>query len=102
MSNADSILQDINIECPDAYIIDYRLLGNMNGIEVAIEILNKFPSACIIFITAFEFVQNEISKRDIFKDKNIDVLIKPVKLNQIQNSIINLISKRNLISTSVH
>lgn len=100
--NADNILQDIDIEPPDVYIIDYRLLGNMNGIEVAIEILNKFPSACIIFITAFEFVQKEILKRDIFKHKNIDVLIKPVKLNQIQNSIINLISKSNLVSTSVH
>lgn len=97
--NADTILEDINIEPPDVYIIDYRLLGNMNGIEVAIEILNKFPSACIIFITAFEFVQKEISKRDIFKDKNMDVLIKPVKLNAIQNTIINLIS-RSLVSTS--
>ena len=97
--NADTILEDINIEPPDVYIIDYRLLGNMNGIEVAIEILNKFPSACIIFITAFEFVQKEISKRDIFQDKNIDVLIKPVKLNAIQNTIINLISK-SLVSTS--
>ena len=58
--NADNILQDIDIEPPDVYIIDYRLLGNMNGIEVAIEILNKFPSACIIFITAFEFVQKDI------------------------------------------
>ncbi len=97
--NADTILEDINIEPPDVYIIDYRLLGNMNGIEVAIEILNKFPSACIIFITAFEFVKKEISKRDIFQDKNIDVLIKPVKLNAIQNTIINLIS-RSLVSTS--
>lgn len=97
--NADTILEDINIEPPDVYIIDYRLLGNMNGIEVAIEILNKFPSACIIFITAFEFVKKEISKRDIFQDKNIDVLIKPVKLNAIHNTIINLIS-RSLVSTS--
>ena len=97
--NADTILEDINIEPPDVYIIDYRLLGNMNGIEVAIEILNKFPSACIIFITAFEFVKKEISKRDIFQDKNIDVLIKPVKLHAIQNTIINLISK-SLVSTS--
>jgi len=55
---------------------------------------------CIIFITAFDFVQKEISKRDIFKDKNIEVLIKPVKLNAIQNTIINLISK-SLVSTSV-
>jgi two-component SAPR family response regulator len=65
----------------------------MNGIEVAVEILNKFPSACIIFITAFELLEQEISKRDIFSDKNIDVLLKPVKLNQIQNSLINLISR---------
>ncbi|RPJ29999.1 MAG: response regulator, partial [Nitrosopumilales archaeon] len=76
--NADTILDDIDVEYPDVYIIDYRLLGNMNGIEVAVEILNKFPSACIIFITAFELLEQEISKRDIFYDKNIDVLIKPV------------------------
>ena len=91
--NADTILDDIDVECPDVYIIDYRLLGNMNGIEVAVEILNKFPSACIIFITAFELLEQEISKRDIFYDKNIDVLIKPVKLHQIQNSLMNLLSR---------
>ena len=91
--NADNILQDIDIECPDAYIIDYRLLGNMNGIEVAIEILKKFPLACIVFITAVELLDQEISKHDIFSDKNIDVLIKPVKLNEIQDSLTNLISK---------
>ncbi|HEX7817886.1 MAG TPA: response regulator [Nitrososphaeraceae archaeon] len=91
--NADTILDDIDIEFPDVYIIDYRLLGNMNGVEVAVEILNKFPSACIIFITAFELLRKEISKRDIFYDKNIDVLIKPVKLNQIQNSLTNLLGK---------
>jgi DNA-binding LytR/AlgR family response regulator len=91
--NADTILDDIDIEFPDVYIIDYRLLGNMNGVEVAVEILNKFPSACIIFITAFELLRKEISKRDIFYDKNIDVLIKPVKLSQIQNSLINLVGR---------
>ena len=91
--NADTILDDIDIEFPDVYIIDYRLLGNMNGVEVAVEILNKFPSACIIFITAFELLRKEISKRDIFYDKNIDVLIKPVKLNQIQNSLTNVLGK---------
>ena len=91
--NADTILDDIEIERPDVYIIDYRLLGNMNGIEVAVEILNKFPSECIIFITAFEFLEQEISKHEIFFDKNIDVLIKPVRLNQIQNSLTNLLSR---------
>ena len=91
--NADTVLDDIDIECPDVYIIDYRLLGNMNGIEVAVEILNKFPAACIIFITAYELLEQEISKRDLFYNKNIDVLIKPVRLYQIQDSLMNLLSR---------
>ncbi|HET6716534.1 MAG TPA: response regulator [Nitrososphaeraceae archaeon] len=91
--NADTILDDIDIEFPDLYIIDYRLLGNMNGIEVAIEILKKFPSACIVFITGVELLDQEIVKHDIFTDKNIDVLLKPVKLNQIQDSLLTLLDK---------
>lgn len=92
--NANTILDDIDIECPDVYIIDYRLLGKMNGIEIAVEILKKFPSACIIFLTAFVLLDREISKNDIFYDKNIDVLLKPVKLIEIQNSLISLLSKK--------
>jgi len=95
--NAETILQDIDIESPDLYIIDYRLLGNMNGTEVAIEIFKKFPFANIIFITAVELLEQEISKHDIFYDKNIDVLLKPVKLDQIQNSLIHLLSRREQI-----
>ena len=91
--NADTILDDIDIEFPDLYIIDYRLLGNMNGIEVAIEILKKFPTACIVFITGVELLEKEIIKHDIFTDKNIDVLLKPVKLYQIQDSLLTLLNK---------
>lgn len=68
----------------------------MNGFEVAIEILKKFPAACIILITAFELIRQEILRRDIFYGKNIDVLIKPVKLYHIQNSLISLINKKSL------
>ena len=99
--NSETILQDIDIECPDVYIIDYRLPGNMNGIDVAIEIFKKFPSANIIFITAFELLEQEISKHNIFYDKNIDVLIKPVKLDQIQNSLIHLLSKKEQIDMTL-
>jgi two-component system, cell cycle response regulator CpdR len=91
--NADTILDDIDIEPPDVYIIDYRLPGNVNGIEVATEILKKIPSARIIFITGFELLEQGISKHNIFTDKNIDLLIKPFKLIEIQNSLINLSSK---------
>ena len=99
--NAENILQDIDIECPDLYIIDYRLLGNMNGIEVAIEIFKKFPLANVIFITAVELLEQEISKHDIFYDKNIDVLLKPVKLDQIQNSLTHLLSKKEQIDMTL-
>ncbi len=91
--NADTILDDIEIEFPDLYIIDYRLLGNKNGIEVAVEILKKFPTACIVFITGVELLDQEISKHEIFCDKNIDVLLKPVKLNRIQDSLLTLLSR---------
>ena len=91
--NADTILDDIDIEFPDLYIIDYRLLGNMNGIEVAVEILKKFPTACIVFITGVELLDQEISKHEIFREKNIDVLLKPVKLNRIQDSLLTLLSR---------
>ena len=99
--NAENILLDIDIECPDAYMVDYRLLGNMNGIEVAIEIFKKFPSANIIFITAVELLEQEIAKHDIFYDKNIDVLLKPVKLDQIQNSLIHLLSRKEQIDMTL-
>jgi len=73
----------------------------MNGIEVAIEIFKKFPSANIIFVTAVELLEQKISKHDIFYDKNIDILLKPVKLDPIQNSLINLLSKREQIDMTV-
>jgi len=65
----------------------------MNGVKVAIEILKKFPLACIIFITDFEMLEKELSKQDIFCDKKIDVLIKRIKLNRIQNSLASPLSK---------
>jgi len=90
--NADSIITDIEKETPDVYLIDYRLPGNKNGIDVAIEILNKYPSSPILFITAFEPLDREISKHPIFYDKKLDVLLKPIKLDEIENSILNLVN----------
>jgi DNA-binding NtrC family response regulator len=95
--NAETIIEDIDIERPDIYLIDYRLRGNKNGIEVASEILKKFPSSCRMFITGFELLNDEISKHDIFYDKNIDILIKPVRLGQLEDSLVNLLSKNEQI-----
>ena len=93
-SRADSTMTDIEKDTPDVYLIDYRLPGNKNGIEVATEILNKFPKAPILFITAHESLRNEMSKLPKFYDKNIEFLTKPVKLYRMESSMLNLVNKK--------
>ena len=91
--STNNILKDIEKETPDVYLIDYRLPGNKNGIEIAIEILNKFPSAPILFITAYERVVAEVSNNPLFHNRRVTVLLKPLKLDKLENSIINLVNK---------
>jgi DNA-binding NtrC family response regulator len=90
----DSIMTDIEKDTPDVYLLDYKLPGNKNGIEVATEILNKFPKAPILFITAHESLRNEMSKLPKFHDKNIEFLTKPVKLYRMESSMLNLVNKK--------
>jgi CheY-like chemotaxis protein len=94
--NGEDMIGEIDKVKSDMYLIDYRLPGNKNGIEVAIEILNKFPAAPILFITAYENLQKEISKNPIFYDKNVQVLLKPVKLDKIENAMVNLAYKNRI------
>jgi DNA-binding NtrC family response regulator len=94
--NGDDMIKEIDKVKSEIYLIDYRLSGNKNGIEVAIEILNKFPAAPILFITAYENLQKEISNNSIFYNKNVQVLLKPVKLDKIEDAMVNLMNKRQI------
>jgi CheY-like chemotaxis protein len=94
--NGEDMIEEIDKVKSEIYLIDYRLPGIKNGIEVAIEILNKFPSAPILFITAYENLRMEISKNPIFYDKNVQVLLKPVKLDKIENAMVNLVNKNRI------
>jgi len=78
---------------PDVAIIDYKLPNNKNGIDAAIQILDKHPSAAILIVTAYETVKNEIAKNSLFENKRIEVLIKPVRLAQLESSIVNIVNK---------
>jgi len=89
----EDMIKEIDKMSPDVYFIDYRLPGHKNGIDIAIEILNRFPSACILFITAYELLHTEISKNPIFYGKNTQVLVKPVKLDKIEKSMLDLVNK---------
>jgi DNA-binding NtrC family response regulator len=91
--NGEDMIKEINRVRSEIYLIDYILPGNKIGIDVAIEILNKFPSAPVLFITAYVHLLNEISKNPIFVDKNIQVLLKPIKLDKIESAIVSLVNK---------
>jgi len=92
--SGDSIMSDFEKDMPDVYLIDYRLPGNKNGIDVATEKLSKFPKAAILFITAHEPLCSEISKLPEFHDNNVEVLTKPVKLYRMETAMLNLVNKK--------
>jgi DNA-binding NtrC family response regulator len=93
-TTADEILSDYDRIQPDVAIIDYKLPNNKNGIDAAIQILDKYPSAAILIVTAYETVKKEIAKRSLFDNKRVDVLIKPLRLAQLETSIVDIVSKK--------
>jgi CheY-like chemotaxis protein len=93
-TTANEILSDYDRIQPDVAIIDYKLPDNRNGIDAAIQILDKFPSAAILIVTAYETVIKEIAKRSLFDNKRVEVLIKPLRLAQLETSIIDIVNKK--------
>jgi DNA-binding NtrC family response regulator len=91
-TGANNIKTDIERHSADVYLIDSRLPGKKSGTEVATEILDANPSAPILFITADQSQPQRIEKNPTFHHKNIDILLKPVKLNEIEHSILNLMN----------
>lgn len=92
-TKGDDILTDVEKEPPDVFVLNSRLPGNKSGTEVATEILNVYPSAPILFITADYGQPVQVKKHPKLRDKKIEVLIKPVKLDQLENTILNLVNK---------
>jgi DNA-binding response OmpR family regulator len=93
-TRGNDIKTDLERHSPDVYLIDARLPGKKSRTEVATEIWDVYPSAPILFVTADYRQPEEVEKKPEFRNKKVDVvLIKPVKLNQIENSILNLVNK---------
>ncbi len=92
-TKGNNILSDVEKQPPDVFILNSRLPGNKSGTEVATEILDVYPSAPILFITADYGQPVQVKKHPKLRDKKIETLLKPVKLEQIENTIINLVSK---------
>jgi DNA-binding response OmpR family regulator len=93
-TTASEIISDYDRIKPDVAIIDYKLPNDKNGLDAAIQILNKYPSAAILIVTAYETVTKEITKMPFLDNKRVEVLIKPLRLAQLENSLINIANKK--------
>jgi len=89
-TTANEILSDYDRIRPDVAIIDYKLPNDNNGLDAALQILNKYPSAAILIVTAYETVTKEITKMPFLDNKRVEVLIKPLRLAQLETSIMNI------------
>ena len=92
-TTANEILSDYDRIRPDVAIIDYKLPNDKNGLDAALQILNKYPSAAILIVTAYETVTKEITKMPLLDNKRVEVLNKPIRLAQLENSIINIANR---------
>ena len=92
-TTANEIMSDFEKIKPDISIIDYKLPSEKNGLDAAIQILHKYPSAAILIVTAYDTVKKEIARNSFFDDKRVEILIKPLRLALLETSIVNLVNK---------
>ncbi len=92
-TKGNDIKTDLERNSPDVYLMNSKLPGKKTGTEVATEILDVYPSAPILFITADNTQPEKIEKNPNFRDKKVEILLKPVKLSEIEHSIMDLVSK---------
>ncbi|MBA3977811.1 MAG: response regulator [Nitrosopumilus sp.] len=72
---------------PDVIIIDYDLLNTKNNIEPSKKIIDSFPDASILMISAIVSLTQSVYKEQFFKDKKIEFLFEPIKLQMLEKSI---------------
>ncbi|HSA74338.1 MAG TPA: response regulator [Nitrososphaeraceae archaeon] len=93
-TTANEILSDYDRIRPDVAIIDYKLPNDKNGLDAALQILNNYPSAAILIVTAYETVTKEIAKMPFLDNKRVEVLIKPLRLAQLENSLVSIANRK--------
>ncbi len=93
-TTANEILSDYDRIRPDVAIIDYKLPNDNNGLDAALQILNKYPSAAILIVTAYETVTKEITKMPFLDNKRLEVLIKPLRLAELETPIMNIANRK--------
>ena len=94
-TTANEALKDYENFYPNLIILDYNLPGKTNGLEASRQILRKYPNVPIIIVTAFDTVKTELTQDQFFTDKNIILLLKPIKLNILESNVRNLLIRKS-------
>jgi DNA-binding response OmpR family regulator len=92
-TTANEALIDYENFFPNMIILDYNLPGKLSGLEAARQILKKYPSAPIIIVTAYETARCELTNDEFFTNKNIILLLKPIKLQVLEDTIRSLLNQ---------
>lgn len=93
-TDASDIRDDVQMNTPDVFVIDYRLPGAKNGVEVAVEILTALPSAPILFVTADENALSIVANDPLLANSRVKMLLKPVKLERLEETMIELVNRK--------
>lgn len=76
---------------PDICLIDHIIGGKDIGIDAATQILRKKASMPILFMTAYESIRDELPKNPELRNKNIQILMKPARLSQIEDTLLQMV-----------
>ena len=85
-TDTKNILNEYKKYKPDVIIIDHNLLDIKKDIEISKRILNNFPNTSILMISDMaSFAPNY--NEQFFKNKRIEYLMEPIKLQVLEKSI---------------
>ncbi len=91
-TTATHIIEDYEEFRPNVVILDYRLPDDKSGIDAAKDLLQKYSTVAILMITAYESIKNAFATEGMFKNKKIRLVIKPIKLHQLDKTIQELVN----------
>jgi DNA-binding NtrC family response regulator len=93
-TSAEEALSIITEKNPDMVICDVKMSG-MDGIALFKETVNLFPELPFLFITAYANVKDAVNS---LKIGAVDYLEKPVDLNELRDSVLDILN----ISTNIN
>lgn len=91
--NAEEALQAISQREYQLVIADVRLPGELNGLELTSEILNRTPGTAVIVITAHGTVETAV---DAMRRGAFDFITKPVDLGLIRQQVRKALTHQSL------